>query len=151
MNSIGRDRKNMTFTAFALRVPYVFQRSPFSVWKQGRVFIDLSKQRLIFYQVLFTHQNVISIGNHMISSAIWDKSARVNFSKANQIARARRASAICGLWKIYECWFIPNCTREIMWLLVNNIHAKFPLFPLIDSKSNTTCHLLNRGTDCCTG
>ena len=39
----------------------------------------------------------ISIGNHMISSAIWDKSARVNFSKANQIARARRASAICSL------------------------------------------------------
>ena len=37
------------------------------------------------------------IGNHMISSAIWDKSARVNFSKANQIARARRASAICSL------------------------------------------------------
>ena len=31
----------------------------------------------------------------MISSAIWDKSARVNFSKANQIARARRSSAIC--------------------------------------------------------
>ena len=28
--------------------------------------------------------NYISIGNHMISSAIWDKSARVNFSKANQ-------------------------------------------------------------------
>ena len=25
----------------------------------------------------------ISIGNHMISSAIWDRSARVNFSKAN--------------------------------------------------------------------
>ena len=27
----------------------------------------------------------ISIGNHMISSAIWDKSARVNFSKANNL------------------------------------------------------------------
>ena len=26
---------------------------------------------------------LISIGNHMISSAIWDKSAGVNFSKAN--------------------------------------------------------------------
>ena len=39
----------------------------------------------------------ICIGNHMISSAIWDKSARVNFSKANKIARARRASAICSL------------------------------------------------------
>ena len=33
----------------------------------------------------------ISIGNHMISRAIWDKSARVNFSKTNKIARARRA------------------------------------------------------------
>ena len=66
----------------------------------------------------------ISKGNHMISSAIWDKSARVNFSKTNKIARARRASAICSLWKIYECWFIPNCTRKIMWLLVNNTHTK---------------------------
>ena len=37
------------------------------------------------------------IGNHMISSAIWDKSARANFSKANEIAVARRASAICSL------------------------------------------------------
>ena len=35
--------------------------------------------------------------NHMISRAIWDKSARVNLSKANQIAQARRASAICSL------------------------------------------------------
>ena len=64
----------------------------------------------------------ISIVNHMISSAIWDKLARVNFSKTNQIAR--RASAICSLWKIYECWFIPNCTRKIMWLLVNNTLTK---------------------------
>ena len=39
------------------------------------------------------------IGNHMISSAIWNKLARVNFLKTNKIARARRASAICGLWK----------------------------------------------------
>ena len=45
----------------------------------------------------FEITRMICIGNHMISSAIWDKSARVNFSKANQIARARRASAICGL------------------------------------------------------
>ena len=29
-------------------------------------------------------------------------------------------SAICGLWRIHECWFIPKyCTRKIMWLLVN--------------------------------
>ena len=33
----------------------------------------------------------------MISSAICDKSSRVNFSRANQIARAHKASAICSL------------------------------------------------------
>lgn len=48
----------------------------------------------------------VSIGNHMIwnhlitytffSSAIWNKQARVNFSKTNKSARARRASALCG-------------------------------------------------------
>ena len=66
----------------------------------------------------------ISIGNHMISSAIWNKKAQVNFSKTNKSARARRASALCGLWKIYKCLFNPNCTRKIMWLLINNIHEK---------------------------
>ena len=35
----------------------------------------------------------------------------------------RRASAICSLWKIYECLFIPNCTRKIIWLLVHNIQV----------------------------
>ena len=33
------------------------------------------------------------------------------------------ASAICGLWKIFGCLFIPNCTRKIIWLLVNNIQV----------------------------
>ena len=52
--------------------------------------VNLAKGRLNLPMAL-------RIGNHMISSAIWDKSARVNFSKANQIPRARRASAICSL------------------------------------------------------
>ena len=29
-----------------------------------------------------------------------------------------------GVWKICQCLFIPNCTRRIMWLLINNIHVK---------------------------
>ena len=33
----------------------------------------------------------------MISSAIWDKSVQVNFSKTNKIARTRRASVIGSL------------------------------------------------------
>ena len=41
----------------------------------------------------------ISSGNHMISSAIWNKEARVHFSNTNKIARARKASAICDLGK----------------------------------------------------
>ena len=43
------------------------------------------------------HNSSICKGNHMISSAMWDKSAQVYFSKANKIARAHRASAICSL------------------------------------------------------
>ena len=42
----------------------------------------------------------------MISSANWDKSAQVDVSKTYQISWARRTNAICGLWKIYKCWFI---------------------------------------------
>ena len=45
------------------------------------------------------------------------------FQRLQKIARAHRASAICSLWKICECLFIPNCTRKIIWLLVNNIQV----------------------------
>ena len=40
--------------------------------------------------------NVVCIGNRMISSAIWNKKARVNLI----------------FEKIYKCLFIPNCTRK---------------------------------------
>ena len=33
----------------------------------------------------------------MVSSAIWEKHARVSFSKTYKIARVRRTSAICAL------------------------------------------------------
>ena len=41
------------------------------------------------------------------------------FSKSNKIARARRAIAIC--------LFIPNCTRKIMLLRINNLHEKYEI------------------------
>ena len=56
--------------------------------------------------------------NHMISSAIWNKKAQVNFSKTNKI---------WGLWKIYKCLFIPNCTKSILWLLNNMYIKKFKM------------------------
>ena len=44
-------------------------------------------------------QTIISIGNSMVSSAIWEKHARVSFSKTYKIARVRRTSAICAFLK----------------------------------------------------
>ena len=34
------------------------------------------------------------------------------FFKDNKTARARKARAVCSLWKIYKCLFTPNCTRK---------------------------------------
>ena len=45
------------------------------------------------------------------------------FQSLQKIALALRARAICSLWKICQCLFIPNCTRKIIWLLVNNIQV----------------------------
>ena len=42
--------------------------------------------------------------------------------------------------KIYKCLFIPNCTRKIMWLLINNTLEK------IDNLKPLTIHLLLRYT-----
>ena len=39
----------------------------------------------------------VCIANHLISSETWEKSAQVNFLKANQVVQVRRASAICCL------------------------------------------------------
>ena len=39
----------------------------------------------------------------MIASTIWDKSAQVNLSKANQIAQAHTAGATSSPGKINEC------------------------------------------------
>ena len=50
--------------------------------------------------------------NHMISSAIWNKQALVNFFQRPQIALALRVRAIRVFKKIYSCLFIPNCTRN---------------------------------------
>ena len=58
------------------------------------------------------------------SSAIWNKLARVKFSKTNKIS---------GLYKLYKCSFIQNCMGKIMRLLINNwymqkISTSFCLF-----------------------
>ena len=49
----------------------------------------------------------------MISSAIWNTYARVNFAKF--------------FLKIYKCLFITNCTRKIMRLRIGNIYLKYEI------------------------
>ena len=51
------------------------------------------------------------------------------FFKENKIARARRTSVTCSFRKIYKCLFalglyLHQIVREIMLLLVNNLHEK---------------------------
>ena len=72
----------------------------------------------------------------MISSAIWDKSAEVNFSKTNKIARARREIAICGLWKIYSADLSQSAREKSCDYLIIIYMQKFDL-----RISSFTCHL----------
>ena len=87
---------------------------------------DRKLRDLVFlYNCIFGYTD-LNIGRCVtfISRAIRNKWALVNFSKTNNIARTRRASTIWGLWKSHKCLFIPNCTRKILWLLINNIDEK---------------------------
>ena len=71
----------------------------------------------------FNTIKTISIGNSMVSSAIWKKHARVCFSKTIKTARVRRTSSIWDFWKTHECVFF-QIARETLLLLINNIHDK---------------------------
>lgn len=73
---------------------------------------------------------LISIGNHMIARSIWERSARANFSKDNQIAQARRTSAIFSLRKITLVMFpvfIRNCCLKVL----ENFYSGPPVHTLI--------------------
>ena len=70
--------------------------------------------------------NFIFIGNSMFSSTIWEKHARVSFSKTIKIARVRSWNAIEVFEKLtrsIECVFFRIARRTIL-LLINNIHEK---------------------------
>ena len=81
---------------------YKWLNSLYAFYIQGRRLTCFS----FYYNFVFVLAHCFV---YMISSAIWDKSARVNFSKTNKIARARRASAICRLRGIY-----PKLHEKIM-------------------------------------
>ena len=65
----------------------------------------------------------VSIGNSMVSSAIWEKHARVSFSKTYKIARVRRTSSICVFEKLMSACF-SQISRETILLLDNNLYIE---------------------------
>ena len=76
----------------------------------------------------------------MISSAICDKSSRVKFSRANQIARAHKASAICSL--LYDsCSLViftvyrTNCCV----LLLENFMSFWTSLSILNGRLKTIC------------
>ena len=79
---------------------------------------------ILFLPTTFTHTHT---HDPRPLHTTYDPRHLATLAKPNQVARASRASK-CNLWflkNLYECWFIPNCTRKILW-----IHAKIWLFPL---------------------
>ena len=62
----------------------------------------------------------------MISSAIWNKKARVNFSKTNKIARARRVSAQFRVLRNLQVIIYSKLhEKNHVITIVNNIRTKF--------------------------
>ena len=61
----------------------------------------------------------------MVSSAIWNKISTSNFfQRLTKLHKQVGRVQFVVFEKIYECLLIPNCTRKIIWLSVNNIHKK---------------------------
>ena len=87
-------------------------------------YFTLSFLSILFLPTTFTHTHT---HDPRPLHTTYDPRHLATLAKPNQVARASRASK-CNLWflkNLYECWFIPNCTRKILW-----IHAKIWLFPL---------------------
>ena len=110
----------------------------FAVWRAMLRFQIMADDILHLNWVSLVCVPHVCVGNHAISSPIWKK----YFSKTSKILRARRASAFWGLWRIYKCLFIPNCTRKIMWLLINNMYKK--KFEMVKQKETHAYHAIRQ-------
>ena len=89
-------------------------------------YFTLSFFSILFLPTTFTHTHTHTHDPRPLHTT-YDPRHLATLAKPNQVARASRASK-CNLWflkNLYECWFIRNCTRKILW-----IHAKIWLFPL---------------------
>ena len=56
--------------------------------------------------------------------------------KDSEIARARRANAICSLWEINHCLFTPNCTRKYVVTCYSLCEKR-----ITESSARATCNL----------
>ena len=89
----------------------------------SHMLVHVSSLTASCYHIKVSH--IISIGNHMILSAIWNEiSTGKIFQRRPKLHEPRGWVQFVVFEKIYKCLFIPNCTRKVMWLLINNIHEK---------------------------
>ena len=65
----------------------------------------------------------ISIGNSMVSSAIWEKHARVSFSKTHKMTSTKDECNLCVFEKLMSACF-SQISREIILLLDNNLYIE---------------------------
>ena len=70
----------------------------------------LSHLKPVTHKVNCYLEYAISIGNHMDFSAIWDKSAQVNFSRANQICCLSFDYVfLLAVFMVHWCGLLPLC------------------------------------------
>ena len=83
----------------------------FCILESKKLPLDLEtrlKQNYYLKRGIISRSLIVRTGNHMISSAIWNKWAGVKFSKTKKVALARYGK--CNLWSLkhfYNCSFIP--------------------------------------------
>ena len=74
--------------------------------------------------------DIYAIGNHMISSAIWNKHECNFFNDEQNYGLVQ----FVIFERMYKCLYIPSCTKKVMRLLINDMYAKIsPLFALNSS------------------
>ena len=65
--------------------------------------------------ILILGENLILSSGSMSSPLIWNKWVQINFHKKLTIIKCR-VNAVCGLWEIYNCLFVPNLPNTFLLL-----------------------------------
>ena len=94
-------------------------------WEMQMHLSNNSSAKMLLKEPEMDHFTRFCVGNHMISSAIWN--ARVTFFQS------LTNLTIWELWKIYKCLFIPNCLRK------KKIYIYIYIYKVKSDRRQTVC------------